>query len=117
MYKRQLVDAATPLPTPWRQTEYDAADLAYQSRRQELISRGASEEENEALMRSVRETSGPFLASERWSGRVGAFEGSMYAAKGLYRPAADCIMFTRNPVPFCAVCRRAIERAIDLYTR
>ncbi len=114
---RDLVDAATPLPTPWRQTEYDAADLAYQARRQELIARGASEEENEALMRSVRETSGPFLASERFSSSVGAFEGSMYAAKGLYRPAADCIMFTRNPVPFCAVCRRAIDRAIDLYTR
>jgi len=114
---RDLVEAGTPLPTPWRQTEYDTADLAYQALRQELIARGASEDENEALMRSVREKSGPFLASERWSGRVGAFEGSMYAAKGLYRPAADCIMFTRNPVPFCPVCRRAIERAIDLYTR
>ena len=46
---------------------------------------------------------------------VGAFEGAMYEAKGYYRPQADCIMFTRDDVGFCAVCRRAIERVIDLY--
>jgi hypothetical protein len=38
-----------------------------------------------------------------------------FAAKGYYRPQADCIMFTRDEVGFCAVCRRAIERVIDLY--
>ena len=36
---------------------------------------------------------------------------------GYYRPQADCIMFTRDEVGFCAVCRRAIERVIDLYTQ
>ncbi|MCY2961538.1 MAG: M64 family metallo-endopeptidase [Planctomycetota bacterium] len=112
-----LVESGTPVPTPWRQAEYDKNDLAYQARRQELIAAGATEEQNEALMRSVRETSGPFLRAEPWFGRTGAFEGSSYVAKGLYRPQADCIMFTRNPVPFCAVCRRALDRAIDLYTR
>ncbi|MCZ6833340.1 MAG: M64 family metallo-endopeptidase, partial [Acidobacteria bacterium] len=40
-----------------------------------------------------------------------------YEARGLYRPATDCIMFTRDQVGFCAVCRRAIERIIDLYAR
>ncbi len=25
-------------------------------------------------------------------------------------------MFTRDEVPFCAVCQRGIERVIDLYT-
>ena len=43
-------------------------------------------------------------------------EGAMYEAKGYYRPQVDCIMFTRDEVPFCAVCRRAISRVIDLYT-
>jgi IgA peptidase M64 len=28
----------------------------------------------------------------------------------------DCIMFSRDDVPFCAVCRRAIERIMDFYT-
>jgi hypothetical protein len=30
---------------------------------------------------------------------------------------ADCIMFTRDNVPFCAVCRRAIDAIVDLYSR
>ena len=50
-------------------------------------------------------------------GKIGAFEGESYEAKGLYRPEADCIIFTRDPVGFCRVCRRAIERVIDLYAR
>ena len=36
----------------------------------------------------------------KYSGRVGAFEGAAYEARGLYRPEADCIMFTRDPVGF-----------------
>ena len=46
---------------------------------------------------------------------VGAFEGANYEARGFFRPQVDCIMFTRDEVPFCAVCRRAIERVLDLY--
>ena len=56
------------------------------------------------------------LGQDRYSGRVGAFEGSLYESEGYYRPQEDCIMFTRDEVPFCAVCRRAIEGVIDLYT-
>jgi hypothetical protein len=112
-----LVAEGTPVPTPWRQAEYDANDLAYQARRQSLIAAGATEDENEALMRSVRETSAPFLRAEPWFGRTGAFRGCLYSGEGYFRPEADCIMFTRNPVPFCAVCRRSLDRAIDLYTR
>jgi len=40
----------------------------------------------------------------------------MYEARGYYRPQRDCIMFTRDEVGFCAVCRRAIERVMG-YTR
>jgi hypothetical protein len=49
-------------------------------------------------------------------GQVGAYEGVNYEAKGYYRPETDCIMFTRDTVPFCAVCREAIAAIIDLYT-
>ena len=51
------------------------------------------------------------------AGKVGAFEGANYEARGFFRPQADCIMFTRDNVPFCAVCRRAIARILDLYSR
>jgi hypothetical protein len=39
----------------------------------------------------------------------------MYEARGFYRPEVDCIMFTRSP-GFCSVCRRALEKVIDLYS-
>jgi hypothetical protein len=51
------------------------------------------------------------------SGVVGAFEGAGYSAKGLYRPCRDCIMFSKKIGPFCPVCRRAIDRMIDSYTK
>ena len=51
-----------------------------------------------------------------YAGRVGAFEGANYAPRGSWRPQIDCVMFTRDKVPFCAVCQRGIERVIDLYT-
>ena len=66
-------------------------------------------------MREAKAQSAPFLARERYAGRVGAFEGAMYEAKGLYRPEIDCIMFTRNPTTFCKVCERALERVIRSY--
>lgn len=111
----ELVDASTPLPTPWDQARYDKADLEYQAKRKQMIDARASEEASEALMREVKKTSSDLLQSEKYYGRVGAFEGGGYEAKGLYRPEVDCIMFTRNPTSFCKVCERAIERVIRLY--
>ena len=55
------------------------------------------------------------FAAEKYAGKVGAFEGAMYEAKGYYRPQIDCVMFSRNDAPFCAACRRGIERIIDFY--
>ena len=56
------------------------------------------------------------LGTDRYSGKVGAFEGALYEPTGYYRPQEDCIMFTRDEVPFCAVCKRALTGVIDLYT-
>ncbi len=51
-----------------------------------------------------------------YAGKVGAFEGANYEARGYYRSQVDCIMFTRNIMGgFCAVCRRAIGAILDLY--
>jgi len=71
----------------------------------------------EALFREERERDSKLLASGRNSGKVGAFEGAMYEGKGYFRPQQDCIMFTRDEVRFCAVCRRAIERVIRMYAK
>lgn len=49
---------------------------------------------------------------------VGCFEGAGYVAKGLYRPCLNaCIMFSRSSARFCPVCREAIQRVIDFYSR
>ena len=70
----------------------------------------------EALFREERAHEEAMFAKEMYASKVGAFEGSIYEAKGYYRPEVDCIMFTRTN-HFCAVCRRAIERIVSLYSR
>jgi hypothetical protein len=112
-----LVTPGTPLPTPWDKEAFEKHSLQIQERRREIRKRNAPEEEMDALFREQRQFEEKFLAAMKHGKAVGAFEGAGYEAKGLYRPQADCIMFTRDPVGFCAVCRRAIARIIDLYSR
>ncbi len=112
-----LVQKDTPLPTPWNKQEYEEASSAIQDRRRKMRAEGAAEEQMEALFENERERMTAMLASNEYASRVGAFEGAGYMAKGLYRPSVDCIMFTRDEVGFCPVCRRAIERVIEQYTR
>jgi hypothetical protein len=38
-------------------------------------------------------------------------------ARGYFRPQTDFVMFTRDLNEFFAVCRRAIARMLDLYSR
>lgn len=109
-----LVSPATPVPTPWDKADYEDHARSIQSRRQALIESQAPEAEFDALFAEQREIERDLLHAMQHSGRVGAFEGAMYEAHGLYRSETDCIMFTRTDY-FCRVCRRAIERVIDLY--
>ncbi len=114
---KDLVTAGTPLPTPWSKEEYEKHTASIQQRRREIRARNAPESEMDALFREQQAWDGKFLSSMAYSGRVGAFEGASYEARGLYRPEADCIMFTRDAVGFCRVCRQAIGRIIDLYSK
>jgi IgA Peptidase M64/Peptidase M64 N-terminus len=113
---KDLVAPDTPIPTPWNKEEYENSSREYQKRRSLIRSEGRPEEVMESLFLEVAQSERAFFAREKYFGKVGAFEGSMYEAKGYYRPEVDCIMFTRTN-SFCAVCRRAIERVIDLYSR
>lgn len=111
-----LIAKSTPVPTPWNQETYDKTMLGFEKRRRELREKNAPEEEMEALFEEVRRKTTPMLRSEKYFGKVGAFQGASYEAKGLYRPKVDCIMFSRNPKSFCDVCAGAIERVIRMYT-
>jgi len=52
---------------------------------------------------------------DRYHARLGAFEGAGYVAKGLYRPAVDCKMFSKANRDSCGVCKRAVADAIRFF--
>ncbi len=113
---KELLTPGTPLPTPWSKDEFESSQKNVQEERRAIRSGNQPESDIEALFREERGHLTRLLKAERYAGKVGAFEGAMYEPRGYYRPQVDCIMFTRDEVGFCAVCRRAIERMIGLYT-
>ena len=112
---KELVEAATPLPTPWTKEAFEKTSRDFQARRKALLAKGAPPSQIDDLFREQKKVEAAFFAKEKFTGKVGAFEGAAYEQKGLYRSSADCIMFTRTEAGFCPVCRRAIERVIDSY--
>jgi len=110
-----LVTPGTPIPTPWNKEAFENYSREIQKRRADLRKEKRPESEMEALFREELKFEQALFAREKYRGHVGAFEGANYEATGYYRPEIDCIMFTRTD-HFCAVCRRAIERIIKLYS-
>jgi IgA Peptidase M64/Peptidase M64 N-terminus len=111
---KDLVDADTPLPTPWNKEPFEAYEREYGARRAQLRKDRRPEQEMEDLFREDRRKVDAMMHAEKYFGKVGAFEGAMYEARGYYRPQVDCIMFSRTDY-FCKVCKRAIVTVIGLY--
>jgi hypothetical protein len=114
---KALAAPGVPLPTPWRAEAFTARSKEIQAERQRLRAARRPEAEMDALFLAEQREETAFLGAEHHAHEVGAFEGANYEAKGFYRPQADCIMFTRDPVPFCAVCRATLAEILDLYTK
>ena len=115
---KDLVTPGTPLPTPWPKEEFERYTKEIQQRRREIrAAEPARSRDGCALPRGAAARHRRCSTTGPHAGKVGAFEGANYEARGYYRPQADCIMFTRDNVPFCAVCRRAIDAILDLYSR
>ncbi len=114
---RDLVGAGTPLPTPWPKEEFENRQNVGQERRRALRAANRPEREMNALFAEELARDTALLNSPALKGKVGAYEGANYEARGYYRPQSDCIMFTRDSVGFCAVCRRALQETLDLYTK
>ena len=112
---RDLVAPGTPVPTPWDKDEFDRFDRDIQKQRKELRAAGKPEADLDGLFCRERQREDSMLGAQKYAGKVGEFEGANYESQGYYRPEVDCIMFTRH-MSFCAVCRRAIERVITMYT-
>lgn len=128
---KELVLPEMAIPTLWEKEEFDRMDMAYQKVRQEVnekIARlkreGASkeeiarlEEESERFSSEQARKVDEFLSKSKYAGKVGAFEGAGYSSTGLYRPAVDCIMFTKGKKPYCPVCEQAVRKMIDFYCK
>ena len=111
-----LVRPGTPIPTPWPKEAFEAREKEIQARRKQIRAENRPESVMSALFREEQAfTTGLFAGAEHRDA-VGAFRGANYDAQAFYRPQIDCVMFSRDEVPFCAVCQRALERVIDLYT-
>jgi len=114
---KELLTRGIDLPSLWPKKEFEQMEQAIQERRRAIRAQHRPEADMEALFREERGLATRLLGSGPNAGKVGAFEGAMYEARGYYRPQQDCIMFTRDEVGFCAVCRRAIERVIRMYAK
>jgi IgA peptidase M64/peptidase M64-like protein len=114
---KDLVTPGTPLPTPWPKDEFDQRSKQDQETRRQIRAANRPESEMDALFRAQQARDSALLSSGPFARSVGAFEGANYEARGYFRPQEDCIMFTRDRVPFCMVCRRAIDAILDLYSR
>ncbi|MBD3855227.1 MAG: hypothetical protein IFK92_01630 [Acidobacteria bacterium] len=126
---RDLVDPDTEIPTPWEKEAYDHEDAAYQEERKlihETIAEASTSgapaekiaelEDNEARHAAIHaQWAQEYLARSEWVGTIGAFEGAGYSSAGLYRPALDCLMFSRRVQPFCRVCERAVDAMVLQY--
>jgi len=127
---KQWTTPGIAIPTPWEKEEFDRMDNSYQKTRQEINSRIASmkrsgapraevekiEAESEKLSWENAKKVDDFLRRSKFWGMTGVCEGAGYAAKGLFRPAVDCLMFTKGTKPFCKVCEEAVIRVIKYYT-
>jgi hypothetical protein len=63
-----------------------------------------------------KKTPVPTPDKKKFRGRVGVFEGGGYAAKGVYRPAYDCLMNSFKGHEFCPACQDAIVKMINFYS-
>ncbi len=104
-----FVFPGTQIPTPWRKAEYDSLEAE-----RGKLDRLAADyyQKREPILKRQNE----ILKDERLVGKVGAFEGSGYASKGLYRPALDCRMFSLTSVEFDPVCSAALKQVIDFHS-
>ena len=113
---RHLVTPNTPLPTPWPKAEFEEHSLAVQEQRAQMRADNVPESEMNVLFRFTKEYSDKLFSKSEYRDSTGAFEGANYEARGFYRSAQNCMMFTRADY-FCDVCAAAIEKVIDEYTQ
>lgn len=110
-----LLSAGIARPTPWPRERYTERAKSFQAKRKEIRAHNGPEREMDALFLAQQKEETTLLAP--LVGKTGVFEGANYEQSGYYRPAVDCVMFSRNRVPFCPACQRGLGAVLDLYAR
>jgi hypothetical protein len=113
---KDLVEPATPVPTPWNKEEFDKFGYRIQKERDSLRAARVPEVVMEALFQRQYDQEDRYFSTEKYRTQAGAFEGAGYMSRGLYRSQIDCIMYTRH-LEFCKVCQRTIEEVMAQYSR
>ena len=113
---KDLVEAGTPIPTPWNKKDFDAFGYRIQKTRDSIRAAQLPESVMEALFTKQMAKENEFFNAEKYKDKVGAFEGAGYSEKGLYRSQLDCIMYTRHMV-YCKVCQKSLNAVFDQYTK
>jgi len=129
---KELVSPGLALPTPWGKEHFDSLNVAVgalgRERRaalERMRKEGASEKQiqeadrefssrSEKLQNAIRQ----FMMDHPLSGKIGAFEGGGFAAKGFYRPTVNSLMnqFNTKDKSFYGVNEQAIVRIINYYS-
>jgi len=65
----------------------------------------------------AKETPIPTPPEDKYNNVTGLFEGGGYSAKGIYRPEMDCRMKSNGTKGYCSVCREAVRKMIEFYTK
>ncbi len=112
---QKFVTPGVPIPTPWDKTWYDQLTTDFRKKMQHL--QGQDHRRIGEWQRKYRQQMRNFFRRHPYRNVVGAFEGAGYASTGLYRPALDCIMFSRTTAGFDPVCRNAIDAVINHLTK
>ena len=106
-------DKLTPgvkTPTPWQKSRYDSLTHARRALSRSQTDYDKKRKEIESQMDAI-------LNDPEFKDVTGCFQGGGYASDGVYRPSINCRMFSKSLVEFCPVCRDALDKMIDYYTK
>lgn len=128
---KDLASPGIEIPTLWEKEEFDNLYIneqllkkEYEDKKTELEGSKAPEEEKEKVREGYRvrldelnRKMKNILLTSPYRGKVGAFEGAGFSAKGLYRPMLNCVMlkYMNEDKNFCRVCEHSIVRIINYF--
>jgi hypothetical protein len=105
-----LIEKNIPVPTPWGKEIYDSLDSS-------MRKLDRSNSDYYTKRKEITEKQSDLKKKQKYSQKIGCFEGAGYASKGIYRPYIDCRMFSLSLIGFDPVCSATLKKTIDFFTK